>query len=108
MYFEWYEQAHRRTHAPRQVCAPHLCSLLYFSPFVLLLFLFPSQIVEVLCFMHHPSRRLIHRDIKPENVLVCGDGTIKVADFGITRAMEGRTRVHTNISTIEYSSPELV
>ncbi len=40
-----------------------------------------TQVVESLAFAH--ERGLVHRDIKPANVLMTGDGTIKLADFGI-------------------------
>jgi serine/threonine-protein kinase len=53
---------------------------------------------------------LIHRDIKPENVLVAADGTVKLADFGIARALEGTHHTQTGalIGSVHYVAPEIV
>ncbi|MDP3893815.1 Stk1 family PASTA domain-containing Ser/Thr kinase [Nocardioides sp.] len=55
---------------------------------------------------------LIHRDIKPENVLIADDGRVKVADFGLAKAVSTDTQ-HTAtggvlIGTVSYLAPELV
>ena len=53
---------------------------------------------------------LVHRDIKPENVLLATDGRIKVADFGLARAVTEVTATTTGtvLGTVAYLSPELV
>ena len=40
-------------------------------------------LLEALAFSH--NRNYIHRDIKPSNILVGSDGSIKIADFGISK-----------------------
>ncbi|MEU5692652.1 PASTA domain-containing protein [Actinosynnema sp. NPDC020468] len=53
---------------------------------------------------------LVHRDIKPENVLIGRGGVVKVADFGLVRAVSGVgvTSDTTILGTVAYLSPEQV
>jgi serine/threonine-protein kinase len=53
---------------------------------------------------------LVHRDIKPENVLLASDGRVKLADFGLARAVTEVTATTTGtvLGTVAYLAPELV
>ena len=53
---------------------------------------------------------IIHRDLKPENVLISTRGQIKVADFGLARAVTAHTATANGmlIGSVSYIAPELV
>lgn len=53
---------------------------------------------------------LVHRDVKPENVLIGDDGRVKVADFGLVRAVDTATNSSTDavLGTVSYLAPEQI
>lgn len=73
------------------------------------------QICQGLKYLH--DHRVVHRDIKAGNVLVCSDGTLKIADFGVSgrfvpRGFEGPDgKIETTIpfvGTPAWMSPEVM
>lgn len=51
----------------------------------------------------------VHRDMKPENVLIGDDGRVKVADFGLVRAVGSVTNTSgTVLGTVSYLAPEQI
>ena len=61
---------------------------------------------------HAEAMQIVHRDVKPENLLVTGEGGIKIADFGIAKAMqqvateEMLTPAGATVGTPAYMAPE--
>jgi serine/threonine-protein kinase len=57
---------------------------------------------------HAHDNKIIHRDIKPHNILITKGGKVKVADFGLARAVTTATVTHTKtvLGSVHYFSPE--
>ena len=78
--------------SPEQALAivPHLCDALQYAH----------------------DKGVVHRDIKPENILIAVDGTVKIADFGLSRILgdeqqqETLTGTHQVMGTPRYMAPE--
>ena len=68
-----------------------------------------AEVASALSFAHENG--VVHRDIKPGNILIGTSGQVKVADFGIARALgtgvdEALTEIGSVMGTATYLSPE--
>lgn len=66
-----------------------------------------KQIAAALSFAH--KNHIIHRDVKPHNVMITPNGTAKITDFGIAKAVNAATIVDNTdgiVGSVHYFSPE--
>ncbi len=66
-----------------------------------------KQIAAALAFAH--KNHIIHRDVKPHNIMITPNGTAKITDFGIAKAVNAATIVDNTdgiIGSVHYFSPE--
>ena len=65
-----------------------------------------AQLAEGLAYAHEQG--VVHRDLKPANILRGPDGSVKLTDFGIARALEETmvTQAGTVLGTLRYLAPE--
>ncbi|HSN55875.1 MAG TPA: serine/threonine-protein kinase, partial [Candidatus Sulfomarinibacteraceae bacterium] len=65
------------------------------------------EVLEVLGYLH--GQRIVHRDVKPSNLLVAEDGSIKLSDLGLVRALDRAsdlTATMEGVGTPRFMAPE--
>ena len=69
-----------------------------------------ERVLDALAAAH--AAKIVHRDVKPENVLIGPENVVKVADFGLARAITADSTTTATggllIGTVSYLAPELV
>ncbi|KAF9412202.1 hypothetical protein HW555_009225 [Spodoptera exigua] len=70
-----------------------------------------QQLLNALYYIH--CNKILHRDMKPSNILITKNGTLKLTDFGLSRAYSapqpGKVNRYTNrVVTLWYRPPELL
>ena len=68
-----------------------------------------QQLFNGMYYIHH--NRILHRDMKASNILITKNGVLKLADFGLARAIstaKGQQRYTNRVVTLWYRPPELL
>lgn len=69
-----------------------------------------GRVCEILRYMHEHD--VVHRDLKPANIMMCDDGSLRIIDFGIAKAVAMRRVTFggfsTTVGTPHYMAPEQI
>ena len=70
------------------------------------------ELAQALAFLHQCKPPIIHRDLKPENILLADNGSIKLADFGLSKICQskgsGQYQMTGETGTLQYMAPEVI
>lgn len=68
------------------------------------------RLCDILQYMH--EHEVVHRDLKPGNIMVCNDGSLRIIDFGVAKALATRRITFGGFSpkmgTPHYMAPEQI
>ena len=53
------------------------------------------------------KKKIVHRDIKDDNIFVSAEGVFKLGDFGVSKALDERSRAASMKGTPNYIAPEI-
>ncbi|KAH3820389.1 cyclin-dependent kinase 9-like [Dreissena polymorpha] len=65
-----------------------------------------QQLLNGLYYIHH--NKILHRDMKAANILITKGGVLKMADFGLARALSHISKYTNRVVTLWYRPPELL
>ena len=70
------------------------------------------ELAQALAYLHQCKPPIIHRDLKPDNILLADNGSIKLADFGLSKIClsegRGQYQMTGETGTLQYMAPEVM
>ena len=57
---------------------------------------------------HCHAQNIVHRDIKPDNIMITANNTVRLIDFGLSKASKGNKQLQTVAGTPYYMAPEVL
>ena len=57
---------------------------------------------------HCHAQNIVHRDIKPDNIMITNNNTVRLIDFGLSKASRNNRQLTTMAGTPYYMAPEVL